>query len=475
MSIRTQPALTSLLATCLLATIAEAQSVGTNYCTTIPNSTGAGAVMSASGSTDVNHGNLTLTTTSVPTGQLGLFFYGPQKLTNPFGAAYLCVGPGSTGIFRLKPPVSTGTNGIMNYALNFSAPPDPAGLIVNGSTWNFQAWFRDPAGNGTTSVLSDGLEIVFEETPPGFYDEMVSIPEGSFEMGRHVGSGSGDEYPVHTVDLGVNTNSDGYWMDQFEVTNAKFVTYLNNALSRGEITVVGGYMVYQNGGPGRLLCLVGTSPAWTRIDWDGVSFSARAGWENHPVAFVSWYGACAYANGRSRDLGLSPCYDESDWSCDFNAHGYRLPTEAEWEYAARGGANSPYTMFPWGDVINGSHANFDGSQDPFESNMQQTAPVGYYDGNQVPTGTNMANGYGLYDMSGNLSEWCWDRYSSTYYSSSPTLHPTGPTAGSDRVVRGGSWEPPTPRLETASRHRYPANWFLSGVGFRVVAKRLADH
>ena len=135
---------------------------------------------------------------------------------------------------------------------------------------------------------------------------------------------------------------------------------------------------------------------------------------------VSWYGSAAYGNWRSTQDGRDPSYNLSTWECNFDANGYRLPTEAEWEYAARGGEHDPYYRYPWGDTIDGSMANYRESGDPYETGPYPwTTPVGHYDGNQTPPGVDMGNGYGLYDVAGNVYERCNDWYSSTYYGSSP--------------------------------------------------------
>jgi formylglycine-generating enzyme required for sulfatase activity len=406
----------------------------------------------------------------MPAGQMGIFFYGPNQDMVPFGDGYRCVGPGSLGLFRLYPPSSTGS-GTMTYTADLTAPPQPTGLIVNGSTWNFQAWYRDPAALGSGFNLSDGYEIAF--APASAYDGMALIPAGSFEMGRHVGSGGSDELPVHTVNL------DAFYMDIHEVTILEYADYLNNALARGEVTVSSN-VVYQVGGAGEALCDTSASSSYSHLLWDGTSFSAdpshpvTGSWAEHPMNQVSWHGACAYANGKSRDVGLDPCYDESDWSCDFTQNGYRLPTEAEWEYAARGGEHSPYYMYPWGISIDGSKANYWASWDPFDGlwssqSTPETTPVGYYDGNQTPTGLDMANGYGLYDMSGNVWGWCGDWYDSTYYSNSPSNNPTGPATGSYRMFRGGGWYWDASSLRSAFRGYSDPTYRSTFVGVRVLA------
>jgi formylglycine-generating enzyme required for sulfatase activity len=153
-------------------------------------------------------------------------------------------------------------------------------------------------------------------------------------------------------------------------------------------------------------------------------------WQDNPrtpVERVRWIDAKAYCNERSRLEGLQPCYNEKtpDWDCDYSANGYRLPTEAEWEYAARAGAAVP-------DVL--------GSPDKLrplawfaDNSDQQTHPVGQ----------KKPNAWGLHDLSGNVSEWCEDVFSPTYYQQSPSTDPAGPpNPGKDvkRVMRGGNWK-----------------------------------
>ncbi|MCK4795456.1 MAG: SUMF1/EgtB/PvdO family nonheme iron enzyme [Desulfobacteraceae bacterium] len=285
-----------------------------------------------------------------------------------------------------------------------------------------------PEGDGKVDWLDFArlAEYWLIYVPP----DMVLIPGGEFEMGDHYGVPLGDdERPVHRVRV------DSFCMGKHEITNQQYCNYLNSAYSQGLVQVISG-AVYPTGG-GSAYCDTTTSSSYSGITWNGSSFSAVSAKEDHPMVEISWYGSTAYCN----------------------YYGYRLPTEAEWEYAARGGEHSPYYRYPWGDSIDGSKANYWSSGDPYESGAYPwTTPVGYYS----------ANGYGLYDMAGNVWEWCNDWYSSTYYGISPYDNPTGPASGIYRVLRGGSWFYPTAGCRVAIRFNLSALVRSSNIGFRVV-------
>jgi len=265
-------------------------------------------------------------------------------------------------------------------------------------------------------------------------NEFTYIPGGTFEMGDH-STVPDPELLVHTVIL------DSFYISKYEITNQQYCDYLNYSFP-AQIKIYGG-IVYAADDYSKSFPYCNTSI--NTISFSGGVFSVNikdgiTDMSNHPMGMVSWYGAVAYCNWKSQQEGLESCYNLSTWQCDFTKDGFRLPTEAEWEYAARGGEHDPYYLYPWGDSIDDSMANCWESGDPYEARSYPwTTPVGYYDGGQIPSGTDMANGYGLYDVAGNVSEWCNDWYDPNYYSTSPTDNPTGPAGGTSRVSRSNPW------------------------------------
>jgi len=329
-----------------------------------------------------------------------LFLSGCHKPTDPNKVSKPVFDPpGGTYDSAVEVVITTSTLGTTILYTTDGSDPDSntpvyAGPILVSETITLKAKaYRTGMQDSAIATASYTIEL---PPPP---ENFVLVTGGTFTMGDTRGQGDpDDELPTHTVTL------NSFYIGKYEVTQAEYSQYMQ---------------------PGS---------GWTS------SFGLG---DNYPAYFVSWYAILKYCNLRSIAEGLTPCYtingstDPANWGavptsnnstwnaaiCNWNANGYRLPTEAEWEYAARGATNNPDYLYSGSDDINA---------------------VAWYDGNNSPSGskpvgTKAPNGIGTYDMSGNVYEWCWDWYSSSYYNSSLQNNPTGPASGSYRVLRGGGW------------------------------------
>jgi gluconolactonase len=327
-----------------------------------------------------------------------------------------------------------------------------------------QAWRVDFARGqaGTESKASmlqvravrGGLPAAGEESLP----ELVAIPGGTFVMGDHSGLGStgpgntSDELPLHDVTVG------NFSIGRFEVTNSRYCDFLQGELARGAVAVAAGG-VYELAGP-VLLCDLHSDAGASSISWDGRRFSVANGKMNQPATGIRWEGAAAYCNWLGAKNGLAPVYDLRTGEWNRTAAGYRLPTEAEWEWAALGARNDSYPIFPWGDDAEASRANWPDSNDPYEAGPAPwTTPAGFYDGSvrrKADFGwpgrettyktADGSNALGIHDLAGNAWEWVNDLYDSGYYSLSAHVNPSGPENGTVmpdgktyHSLRGGSW------------------------------------
>ncbi len=321
----------------------------------------------------------------------------------------------------------------LNGTNTFTGTNTLAGVLVATNAGNIFKGAFTGNGAGLTGVTAASLSI-----PPG----MALIPAGAFLMGDNL-DGETDAMPVISVTVSA------FYMDVNLVSLSQWQSVYYWATSAG--------YGFDNAGLGKAV--------------------------NHPVQTVNWYDCVKWCNARSQQAGLTPVYytdtnltqvytngDVDAIYANWTAKGYRLPTEAEWEKAARGGLSGQ--RFPWGNVITENLANYDGditdySYDLGPNGYNAIGSVGGTSPATSPVGSFDVNGYGLYDMAGNVFEWCWDWYG-TPYGQPTTTNPTGPGTGSYRVVRGGNWAHSAYSERCAQRDSSdPGNAFY-GIGFRCV-------
>ncbi len=263
-------------------------------------------------------------------------------------------------------------------------------------------------GGGCRKTEDAGATLDVVTTQSGL--EMVAIPGGWFEMGS--AKGGDDESPVRKVWISP------FLMDRYEVVQEQFKKF---------------------------------------------QFPDPSHFKNprNPLDQINWTDATMYCNERSLAEGLKPCYDEETWDCNFAADGYRLPTEAEWEYACRAGTDSQYSFGSAKQKLK-AHAWFT------DNSSRSTQQVGQ----KTP------NPWGLYDMHGNVTEWCNDFYAEDYYKQSPERDPRGPSRGQERVLRGGAWNSSADSCRSTYRASDPSinDTCLASdaIGFRCVRNAPTD-
>ena len=269
---------------------------------------------------------------------------------------------------------------------------------------------------------SQGLTNTYTLPVVNKFNDMVFVPAGDFIMGSNMFEI--DERPVHEVYL------DDFWIDKYPVTNQKYAEFLNEFVDK-----------YPQREPD-IAQFIDLSGQESKILYDAGKYVANSLYKHHPVVNVTWYGADAY--------------------CRF--YNKRLPTEAEWEKAARG---TDARIYAWGDVADSSSANYWNSGDPFDDN---TTPVGFYNG-QNYKGFHTSNSpsyFGAYDMGGNVKEWVFDWYLRNYYSQTPKVNPTGPQTGTRKVVRGGGYLFHVENLRVTYRYAMLPEKSANFIGFRCL-------
>ncbi len=315
-------------------------------------------------------------------------------------------------------------------------------------------------------------------------DDMSYIPAGSYLMG--VDTHLPDERPAHSVFISA------LYCDQHEISLSFWKEVASWARANGY-----------------------AFDSRVRTAKKGPSYSPAP--MEHPMNMVTWYDVVKWCNARTEKEGRTPAYykdtaltqvyrkgdvDLSNDHVNWFSSGYRLPTEAEWEKVARGGLVG--TDYPWWGGIDGSRGNYRLSGDPFDNG---STPVGYFDGNQVIMESynsyggqdffpfEMVNGYGLFDVFGNVNEWCWDWYDPEWYGNpftksinslalvannlGPSTVPTDDIVGGTRVIRGGSFQHDEGSesgnaLRLAYRHQRKPDTALRTLGFRCVRSDIKE-
>ncbi len=273
-----------------------------------------------------------------------------------------------------------------------------------------------------TLVKEDYITVEGCTSPIGL--PWVEVPGGTFQMG----SNDGDPYekPVHNVTL------DTFEITKYEITNAQYVKFLNAIGCRSD-----GHFTDPVYGDVRYIDMDNA-----QITYSGSTFYTKTGLEEYPVIEVSWYGAHAFA----------------EWVCG------RLPTEAEWEFAARGGNRSRGTVYSGSNSVDSVAWYEDNSTSEGNSNLFQGHGT-------FKVGLKKPNELGLYDMSGNVAEWCHDWYAADYYSNSPSENPQGPAGGTSRILRGGEWRDDSTACTVYDRGAIEPKYTRPEFGFRVARSK----
>jgi formylglycine-generating enzyme required for sulfatase activity len=351
---------------------------------------------------------------------------GVQQGRAQYSMFFRVSGPTAVAITALRP------DGTLVFS---NAEPGATYTVQTTSTLSSSTNWVDYVQIPVTNIVNTNQIIAVN--PPS---SMAFIPAGSYTMGDTL-DGISDAIPTVTY-------VSAFYLDQADVTYALWQQVYNWAITHG--------YSFDYGGSGKAA--------------------------NHPAQTVDWYDCVKWCNARSEMQGLTPAYYTDSMQTkvyrsgdtnlaneyvNWNA-GYRLPTEAEWEKAARGGLSGQ--RFPWGNTIAESQANYYA-----EYRNSGTWDLGPYSGYNTnfdaggepytsPVGSFAPNGYGLYDMAGNVWQWCWDCYDKPYAGGDD---PRGPEAGNTRVLRGGSWGSSF-AFGCRSAYRYVANMSQNGsdIGFR---------
>lgn len=316
---------------------------------------------------------------------------------------------------------------LLAFSLIFFLPQPQLMTLINilGCQTSYNAELRQ---NPEKPVMQTENASTYTEPITGM--EFVFVKGGCYWMGDTFGDGLDNEKPVHEVCV------DDFWMGKYEVTVGEFRKFVNET----------GYRTDAEKGEGCVNLVIGGNEKWISLNWNNPGFAHD---DRHPIVCVSWNDANAFIEWQKMKTGKS----------------YRLPTEAEWEYAARSGGKK--YKYSWG---NGSPSG-NILDESFKKAFPESPSIwgGYDDGfvYTAPVGTYRPNEIGLYDMSGNVLEWSQDWYGGDYYKNSPRNNPQGPSSGEQFVVRGDCWlSAPSMHFSTSSRFNVSAIIRAGEIGFR---------
>jgi formylglycine-generating enzyme required for sulfatase activity len=254
------------------------------------------------------------------------------------------------------------------------------------------------------------------------------------------------------------TLTHGIYVQATEVTNQQYMEMAQWAYDNGHCLATSSNVLDALDGSTQVLRTLGAGNY--EISFSNGVFNCID--PDHPVQNLTWYGSVAYCDWLSLAQGLPRAYSHATWQCNggspYTAAGYRLPTEAEWEYACRAGTQTPFNTGPCLDA--GTEANYNSLV------TYNGCPTGPFVRSAVPVGNYPANAFGLYDMHGNVCEWCNDWFES--YDGGAVTDPAGPEAGSNRMYRGGYWYGLAQNCRSATRANFYPYYADDGVGFRPV-------
>jgi formylglycine-generating enzyme required for sulfatase activity len=284
------------------------------------------------------------------------------------------------------------------------------------------------------------LGIIFAQNAESRMN-LVFIQVGTFSMGSPA-----SEADRNSDETQRQVTVSDFYMGKTEVTVGEFRRFVNAT----------GYETNMERLKNSHIWIGGEIQYKTDANWKNPYFSQG---DDNPVVLVCWNDAVQYCNWLSRNEGLTPAYTIRGWDVIWNdnANGYRLPTEAEWEYACRAGTSTPFST---GTNISTSQANYNGTH-PYNGNA-----IGMFRDRTTIVGSFPPNAWGLFDMHGNVSEWCWDWYGDYTYIN--IIDPAGPSSGDSHVNRGGSWIYGALVLRSTSRMYQAGAGTNNGVGFSVV-------